>query len=274
MKKTSLAPVPIQCSRSAVRVLHHRNSRYQTCVPLNWHDHIEFLHINTGRLYITHGTELVSAGSGEVVIIPPNVFHAGHTRDEGVDYDVLMFDVRSFYNESELCKDLLSAIFEGKTVFRPITDHAGILDCVKSICLDSDQQTLDTTINVYRLLNLLYQNALVEFRAQPMNAEVRKIMDYLKENASQELTIAQLCKHFCYTPAHLCRKFKKATGLPPMNYLKIYRLELAQEKLRNSTASVNLVAAECGFSDANYFTRCFKERFGVSPLAYRKELQM
>jgi len=271
MKKTLLDPIPVHYSRSAVSVLHNRNSPHKTCFPLHWHDRMEILHIRSGRIYVDHGSESVSAGSGEVLITTPNVFHAGHTEDEGVDYDVLLFDVRSFYNESELCRNLLSAIFEGKAVFRPVTDHAEIVDCVKSICYDNNRETLDTTVNVYRLLNLLYQNVLVKFRAQPMNAEVKKIIDYMEENATQELSIAQLCEHFGYTPAHLCRKFKKAIGLPPMNYLKLYRLELAQKKLWNSTASVNSIAAECGFTDANYFTRCFKEHFGVSPLAYRKD---
>ena len=93
---------------------------------------------------------------------------------------------------------------------------------------------------------------------------------YIEENAAQEISIDMLCRKFGYTAAHLCRKFKNATGLSPMTYLKIYRLELAQKKLENRTTGISDIATECGFSDANYFTRCFKKHFGVPPIQYIK----
>ena len=270
MKKSFLEFKPVKYARSAVNVMHFRGSPHKTCSPLHWHESIELLYIKKGRMYVSLGTDLVEANSGELVIITPKVFHTGYTREEAVEYSVLMFDLRLFYNKTELCKNLLPAIFEGKAIFCPVTAHKETVDCVNSICNDKDHETLNTAANVYRLLSLLYQHALSEFRAQPMNADVKRISDYLEENASQELSIALLCERFGYTPAHLCRKFKKVTGLSPMNYLKIYRLELAQDKLRNSTASINSIAAECGFLDSNYFTRCFRQHFGVAPLAYRK----
>lgn len=271
MKKALLNTQANGEAGSAVRVLHYRTSSHKTCFPLHWHDRMELIYIKKGRMYFTHGTESVEVGNGELVIVAPKVLHAGYTREETTEYDVLMFDIRLFYNETKLCKSLLPAIFEGKAVFHPVTSHGEIIACVKSLCGDVNHESLDTTANIYRLLSLLYQNALLGFRAQPINADIRKIMDYLEENATQELNIPQLCEEFGYTPAYLCRKFKRVTGLPPMNYLKIYRLELAQEKLRNSTASISSIAADCGFLDANYFTRCFKKHFGVSPIAYRRE---
>ena len=83
-----------------------------------------------------------------------------------------------------------------------------------------------------------------------------------------------LCKEFGYPAAHLVyRKFKKATGLTPMMYLKIYRLELARRKIKNQEISIGNIAAECGFSDANYFIKCFKAHFGVAPSHYKTEKQ-
>lgn len=256
---------------SAVRVMHYRTSSNKLCFPLHWHDRMELLYIRKGRMYITHGAEAVEAGSGKLLVFPPKVFHAGYTREETTEYDVLMFDVRMFYNETEPCKNLLPAIFEGKSVFHPVTSHPETLGCMHQICHDSDPESLDMTANIYRLLSLLYENVFLEVRKHSINADIRRIMDYLEDNATQEIDIPLLCEKFGYTPAYLCRKFKKVTGLPPMSYLRIYRLELAQEKLKNSTAAINDVAAECGFMDANYFARCFKQHYGLSPIAYRRE---
>lgn len=55
-----------------------------------------------------------------------------------------------------------------------------------------------------------------------------------------------------------------------MTYLKIYRLELAYKKIKNSDTTISNIATECGFPNANYFTRCFKKHFGFPPTKYIK----
>ncbi|MBQ8233294.1 MAG: helix-turn-helix transcriptional regulator [Lachnospiraceae bacterium] len=60
-------------------------------------------------------------------------------------------------------------------------------------------------------------------------------------------------------------KFKETTGLTPMNYLKIYRVEEAYKLIKEGKRDIGNIAALCGFPDANYFTRCFKAHFGVPP---------
>lgn len=221
-------------------------------------------------MYIEHGTNPTTLSAGELMIISPKVMHKGYTLDSDVEYDVLMFDVRSFYNDTEICKNLLPAIFEGRAVFKSVTSNPETVACMDSICSDSEKESLDITSKIYKLLALFYKNELVELHKNQKNIFIKEIVEYLEENSAQEINIDTLCKKFGYTSAHLCRKFKQATGLPPMTYLKIYRLEQAHKKLKNRNSSVSLIASECGFSDANYFTRCFKAHFGVTPLEYSK----
>ncbi len=84
-----------------------------------------------------------------------------------------------------------------------------------------------------------------------------------------ELTISAMSDKFGYSSEHFCRKFKEATGITPMTYLKIYRLEQALKKIKHSECSIGEIAAQCGFNDANYFTRCFKAHYGAPPRLYR-----
>jgi transcriptional regulator GlxA family with amidase domain len=50
----------------------------------------------------------------------------------------------------------------------------------------------------------------------------------------------------------------------------MYRLLIAREKLAAEPRKIAAIAAECGFYNANYFTRCFRNTFGKTPLQYRK----
>ncbi len=273
MKGSLLERTPVNYTQSATKVLHFHITPHKNCFRLHWHDRMELLYISQGKIHLDHGVDHLIASEGELVIIPPKVLHKGYTLNDSVEYTVLMFDVRYFYNETELCKSLLPAILDGRAVFHPITKHKETIQCVKKLCINKTNETLETIGEIYQLLFLLYKNALFELRKEPANADSKKIINFIEDNASNDLNIEILSKRFGYTPAHLCRKFKKSTGLSPMNYLKIYRLETAHNMLKNDTSSIGDIAAECGFSDANYFTRCFKKHFGISPMQYRHSLK-
>lgn len=66
----------------------------------------------------------------------------------------------------------------------------------------------------------------------------------------------------------LYRKIKSLTGLSPIELLRIARLKKAAELLHRTDKSVSQVTYETGFSSPSYFTKCFKEYFGVNPKEY------
>ena len=166
MKNTFLELTPVQYSPSATKILHFQFQPNKRCIRLHWHDRMELLRIKSGKIYIGQGTDLTVASAGELVIIPPKTLHTAHTLDDNVEYDVLMFDVRSFYNETEICKKLLPAIFDGKAVFKAVTSDSEIIRCTDSICADGNQGTMETMAKVYQLIYLLCKKELLELRPQ------------------------------------------------------------------------------------------------------------
>lgn len=63
--------------------------------------------------------------------------------------------------------------------------------------------------------------------------------------------------------------FKKATGLPPTQYINQFRINRAREDLRNSDISVTEIAEKHGFSSVHYFSKLFKQVNGKSPREFR-----
>ncbi len=271
MKKPSLQDRPARYNDSATRILHFKFEANQKAFRLHWHNSMEILRIQSGRLYVEYESRTIAVSAGEIIIISPKTLHRGYTLDESAEYDVLMFDVRSFYNETEICKNLLPPIFDGRAIFKSTTADKETVTCFDAIHGEETDLPFRKMWKVYELIALFYQKHLVELRTQPKNASVQKIVDYLEKNFSQEINTPMLCEIFGYSAAHLCRKFKAATGLTPMTYLKIYRLERACKKIRTRESEISEIAAECGFSDANYFTRCFKAHFGVAPSRFGGE---
>jgi AraC family transcriptional regulator len=69
---------------------------------------------------------------------------------------------------------------------------------------------------------------------------------------------------------HFARQFKRATGLPPHQYVIMRRVERAKELLHAGTdLSLAEVAACAGFSDQSQFTHHFKRLVGITPGQFR-----
>jgi AraC-like DNA-binding protein len=68
----------------------------------------------------------------------------------------------------------------------------------------------------------------------------------------------------------LHRKLKALTGLSASEFIRSQRLKLAATLLQNSDANVSEIGYQVGFNDPSYFTKCFREAYGLSPSAYGK----
>lgn len=70
---------------------------------------------------------------------------------------------------------------------------------------------------------------------------------------------------------HFTRTFHQETGMTPIRFLTNLRLEHAIHLLLNTDASMEQIAADCGFSCANYFAKVFRKAMHTSPADYRRQ---
>ena len=68
----------------------------------------------------------------------------------------------------------------------------------------------------------------------------------------------------------LSRRFKRATGSTVVDYISSLRMHHAAHLLRHTEATIEDIANDCGFSDANYFSKRFSARYGKTPSNARK----
>lgn len=74
------------------------------------------------------------------------------------------------------------------------------------------------------------------------------------------------------SPSHLRTLCRVHLGIPPQEVVRGMRLQLAQKLLRSSYLSIAEVASACGWDDANYFARLFRQRCGQAPRSFRRAL--
>jgi len=106
---------------------------------------------------------------------------------------------------------------------------------------------------------------------QPGHAHpaVVRAMRLLEAAPERRWTLTELADDLHLTRGYLVRRFKAATGLPPMAYLSRLRVESAAVLLLHTDRSITQIGEAVGWPDANYFARRFKAHYGLSASAYR-----
>lgn len=85
--------------------------------------------------------------------------------------------------------------------------------------------------------------------------------------------IDDLCSQMHMSRTSFYNKIKAVTGMPPADYVRQMRLQLAAELLLTHQYTVTEVAERSGFNDAKYFREVFKKYYGVSPTQYAKGMK-
>lgn len=87
-----------------------------------------------------------------------------------------------------------------------------------------------------------------------------------------EFDMEDYCKAMAMSKSQLYRKTIQLTGLSPNILLKEFRLEKAKDLMRKNPYSISQITFESGFSSPSYFTKCFKKKYGILPMAYLERL--
>ena len=79
------------------------------------------------------------------------------------------------------------------------------------------------------------------------------------------LSVETLAEQMGVSRVQLYRKVKTLTGRTPVDIIRLSRLNRSKVLLETTDKNVSEVAYEVGFTAPSYFTKCFKDEFGISP---------
>ena len=100
---------------------------------------------------------------------------------------------------------------------------------------------------------------------------LRKAVAHVERNMdNSSYSVELLSEDLCMSRMNLYRKLQLLTGQKPTEFIRDIRLKRAARLLAETNLSVVESAEKVGFSTPSYFTKCFKEMFGVLPTQYGK----
>lgn len=179
-----------------------------------------------------------------------------------------------FYGEEAAC---FYEAFQGpdtSPVFTPL--NSGLFNETLSRLFElHEKDASGREILSHKLLTDIITGCLLEntehtAKSAGIQEKLLEVHDYMKTHFREELTLDKLAGLIFISKYHLVREYRQFFGVTPGNDLTAMRISEAKSLLRFSKAPISEVARQCGYPDANYFTRVFRKCEGITPLEYRR----
>lgn len=253
-------------------------------VKLHWHSEVEIIVIKKGTGIVSVDLISYSVSSGDIIFVFPGQLHSIHQKDSSImEYENILFKPgllkssgHDLYNDK-----LVQTILSGVLPIRPLIDKT----CSYYDSIDSSIREIDRLCDVrpyayqlsvkaclfqifYILISFCGENKVPAIHNKSLE-QVKKILTFIADHFSENITIEQVAEHCCYSKSYFMKFFKENMGVSFVAYLNDYRLELASKMLTDTSDNIVDIAFNTGFDNLSYFTRCFKRKYGLTPGKYR-----
>ena len=106
------------------------------------------------------------------------------------------------------------------------------------------------------------------------DVRLRRVIDFIEAHLEDEIGVNDLAGIACLSPFYFSRAFKRATGLPPYQYLAKRRIAHAKNLLLEPNLSIDEIARRCQFATPSGFTRAFTLITGQTPRRFRQSARL
>lgn len=123
----------------------------------------------------------------------------------------------------------------------------------------------------YSILSGMSKASLTSSKKTSENKQMKEAKNLLEKSISNPtFSVLEIADQLKINRSAFSRAFKISTGISPKDYLNSLRISKAASLLRNTNLQVSEVSMQCGFNEANYFSKFFHKYMHESPLKFRE----
>ena len=218
------------------------------------HNEYELIYVIEGEMNVTISEKDIYMKKGDLLTVPPAIVHGGTS---GTNYRDIFIKTDDFpFSEPILIHEYDDSIYQifkliEKLHYEQENNYSAIADKLLSAIAEYVKKYEDTK------------------HKYPFVSDIKnKIFKNIHNSA---FSISEEVKRIGYNTDYFRRCFKEEVGCTPIEYLTKLRLQKAEGLLKDLRYNgIGIIAEQCGYDDYFYFSRSFKERYGISPREYRK----
>ena len=277
-----LKPFKIQLTVSRIANIHYFEFTHNYNTKGDRHAFCELVYVDSGALHIRADNFCGALTENQMILHGANETHSLACPDDlapnviiigfECESDALAPFSRRAVTLSEPLKRLLAEIIrEGRAVFLPPYDKPNVTDMKKreNYPFGADQ-----------LIKLLLETFLIklvreESAAAPVREEApggdaltRGIVEYVRRNFTEKISLGELAFLFGTNRTTLCRTFRAATGQTLVEYVNGLKIREAKRLMRAGGMTFTEIAEALRFDSIHYFSRVFKKTENMTPSEY------
>lgn len=260
--------------------IYERIDRTEECLAYS----SKLLYVISGDVAVTVGGKKIGhLGGGSLLYIPPATPY--RLKGQYLRMAAISFDLTDEWADEPCPTPTVPTEFDSAAA-RIASDSApfdGVItvedmraeeDAIKKMCeltVSAEGEYLAAVSARLKLL-LLKVAETTDENALPERM-VEALGEYIRENVGEDISNTELGAIFGYHPFYISNVLKAAKGMTLKQYITKYRLDLAKRMLEAGSGSIAEIADACGFTDASYFTKTFRQATGVTPKEYRNKFK-
>ena len=271
--------------------IHHENLRERSSKH-NWTIRLH-RHRRLAQIFLFNSTDVTlrlgdiehTSSDQTILVVPPGVVH-GFRFSEHVTGDVISIRLEEMPATLQQRFEMFSAA--STTIFpRGRTDNfdnvtalvTQLREAYRSVAFNKSEvlTSLADLITVYLAGDLRDHNSLRPVNSDTPRArydlQAEAFCNLLEENFQQPWTVSDYAEHVGISAPHLTRVCRSELAAPPNDLVRQRRMLEAKRLLEYTALSVSEIADRCGFRDAAFFSRTFKNHHDIPPHQYRKQLE-
>ncbi len=202
-------------------------------------------------------------------------------------------DSSSVFSFCEKLKDLLLFLFGRRYSHKSFQKYMLRLLRYLYVCFDGFNINIDGIVNedglngfaiinqadTYEefkreILSLVEEYLRLLEQETKLRKEIKESLNYIDENLDRTLSIAQVAEAVNMSESHFAHEFSAQVGQPFAKYCNSRKMERAKKLLLTTDMRISEISDAIGIPNSNYFSAQFRKYFDLTPLEYRKKLDM
>lgn len=260
--------------------------------PWHWHDEIEFGIVKRGSLSLGIYDQEILLKEGDGIILNSRVLHKYRNAGVGecIYQSIVVHPAYIFGNQDTIIyKKYMKPVLNNPDLAIYLLSqcnapHKGMIDKIEA-CFQSWKEKKagyewrlrdmmsEILRDMYRDIASVQPIEEITENVRSVEIErVRMIISYIEHNLSAKITIEDIANTVSVSVRECQRCFRKVMGKTIVQEIVEQRVKKAEKMLKYTSMPISEISELCGFNSTSYFIKNYRQYFGVSPAAYRKNI--
>lgn len=185
---------------------------------------------------------------------------------------------KEFFNKYNYSLDAArTGLQSSRSLIRKAAEGGGLNPAIINSITQKYAQKINASNSISQMIE--FENELIleltkkvhRKNREAYSNSINNTIDYIDIHFSKQLTINIIAENTQLSEGHLSRLFKKEVGVTIFDYIKDLRCKEARKLLITTNMPIQYISEAVGYSDNNYFTKVFKDKFSETPSAIRNK---